>query len=150
MRFAVDTDGGFANQAEGGHCLVLGRVARRLGTHDRQHADGFGAAQSLGGHAGPEEHAEGAGELLRGGDKRVGHDSPSTAPQSPRRGGSPFRSMSPPVAYLIAAIVVLSVLVSAGPTLVGLASVLPSLVLAVGLAAALLRLVWFVTSRRAS
>lgn len=56
--------------------------------------------------------------------------------------------MSPPVAYLTAAIVVLSVLVSAGPTLVGLASVLPSLVLAVVLAAALLRLVWFVTSRR--
>lgn len=58
--------------------------------------------------------------------------------------------MSLPVASLITAIVVLSVLVSAGPTIVGLASVLPSLVLAIGLAAALLRLVWFVTSRGSS
>jgi hypothetical protein len=52
--------------------------------------------------------------------------------------------------FLIAAIVALSVLVAAGPTLVGLFKVLPSLVLAVGLAAALLRVVWFVTSRRSS
>jgi hypothetical protein len=51
---------------------------------------------------------------------------------------------------LITAIVVLSVLVAAGPTLVGLANVLPSLVLALALAAAMLRLVWFVTPRRAS
>jgi len=58
--------------------------------------------------------------------------------------------MSPPVALLITAIVVLSILVAAGPTLVGLFHVLPSLVLAIGLAAALLRLVWFVTSRGSS
>lgn len=58
--------------------------------------------------------------------------------------------MSQPVAVLIAAIVALSVLVAAGPTVVGLAHVLPSLVLALGLAAALLRLVWYVTTRRSS
>lgn len=58
--------------------------------------------------------------------------------------------MHAPVAVLIAAIVAMSVLVSAGPTVVGLFNVLPSLVLAVGLAAALLRLVWFVTSRGSS
>ena len=58
--------------------------------------------------------------------------------------------MSPPVAYLITAIVALSVLVAAGPTLVGLANALPSIVLALGLAAALLRLVWYVTTRRSS
>ena len=58
--------------------------------------------------------------------------------------------MSPPVAVLLAAIVLLSILVAAGPTVVGLANVLPSLVLALGLAAALLRLVWYVTTRRSS
>jgi hypothetical protein len=58
--------------------------------------------------------------------------------------------MHAPIALLIAAIVVMSVLVAAGPTVVGLFNVLPSLVLAIGLAAALLRLVWFVTSRGSS
>lgn len=58
--------------------------------------------------------------------------------------------MSPPAAYLIAAIVALSVLVAAGPTIVGLANAVPMIVLAVGLAAALLRLVWFFTTRRSS
>ena len=58
--------------------------------------------------------------------------------------------MSPLVAYLIAAIVALSLLVAAGPTLVGLFNVLPTLVLALGLVAALLRLVWFYTTRRPS
>lgn len=58
--------------------------------------------------------------------------------------------MSPPVAVLTAALVALCVLVAAGPTLVGLANVLPSLMLALGLAAALLRLVWYVTTRRSS
>jgi hypothetical protein len=52
--------------------------------------------------------------------------------------------------FLIAAIVLMSLLMAAGPTLVGLFNVLPSLVLAVGLAAALLRLVWFLTSERSS
>jgi hypothetical protein len=52
--------------------------------------------------------------------------------------------------FLVTAIVVLSLLVATGPTIVGLFDVLPSLVLAVGLAAALLRLVWFVTSRGSS
>lgn len=58
--------------------------------------------------------------------------------------------MTPPIAYLIAAIVTLSVLVAAGPTLVGLANAVPTIVLALGLAAALLQLVWFFTSRRSS
>lgn len=48
----------------------------------------------------------------------------------------------------MAALVGLSVLVAAGSTLVGLARVLPSLVLALGLVVALLRLVWFMTSWR--
>jgi hypothetical protein len=52
--------------------------------------------------------------------------------------------------FLITAIVVMSLLVAAGPTIVGLFNVLPSLVLAISLAAALLRLVWFVTSQRSS
>ena len=58
--------------------------------------------------------------------------------------------MPAPVALLITAIVAMSILVAAGPTIVGLFNVLPSLVLAVGVAAALLRLVWFVTSRGSS
>lgn len=54
------------------------------------------------------------------------------------------------VASLIAALAALSLLVAAGPTIVSLANVLPALVLALALAAALVRLVWFVTSRRSS
>jgi hypothetical protein len=54
------------------------------------------------------------------------------------------------VASLIAALVALSLLVAAGATIVALVRVLPTLVLALALAAALLRLVWFVTSRRSS
>jgi hypothetical protein len=57
-------------------------------------------------------------------------------------------SMSPLVVFLSAALVVLSLLVAAGSTIVGLAQALPAVVLAVALAAALLRLVWFATSRR--
>jgi hypothetical protein len=47
--------------------------------------------------------------------------------------------MSRAVAWLVAALVALSALVAAGPTVVGLAHALPSLVLALALAAALLR-----------
>lgn len=58
--------------------------------------------------------------------------------------------MSRPLALLVMAIVLLSALVAAGPTLVGLANVLPTLVLALGLGVALLRLVWFYTTGRSS
>jgi hypothetical protein len=58
--------------------------------------------------------------------------------------------MSRPVALLLAAIVILSLPVAAGPTLVGLANALPAVVLAVGFVVALLRLVWFFTRRGSS
>jgi hypothetical protein len=55
--------------------------------------------------------------------------------------------MSRPVAYLIGAIVFLSVLVSAGPTLVRLAHVAISLIAVVGIIAVVIRIVWHFTSR---
>lgn len=48
---------------------------------------------------------------------------------------------------LVAAIVLLAVLVSAGPTLVALAYAAVPLVIAVGVVAGLLRIVWLVTER---
>ncbi len=48
---------------------------------------------------------------------------------------------------LVAAIVVLSLLVSAGPTLVALVEAAVPLVLVVGVVAAVLRIVWLVTER---
>lgn len=57
----------------------------------------------------------------------------------------PTRSSSVP--WLIAAIVLLSVLLSAGPTLVGLARAAVPLVIALGSVAVVLRLVWYFTSR---
>jgi len=54
--------------------------------------------------------------------------------------------MNKAISFLITAIVALAVLVSAGPTLVGLAHSLAPLVLAVGLVVAVLRLVWYWTS----
>ena len=51
------------------------------------------------------------------------------------------------VLWLIGAVVVVSVLNSAGPTLVGLVHAAVPLVLAVGAVAALLRLVWHFTNR---
>ena len=53
--------------------------------------------------------------------------------------------MSKPTVYLIAAIVGLSVLVSAGPTLIALSRAAVPLVVAVGVVAVLLRLVFFHT-----
>lgn len=55
------------------------------------------------------------------------------------------RSSSVP--WLIGAIVLLSVLVSAGPTLVGLAHAAVPLVIALGSVAVVLRLVWYFTNR---
>jgi membrane protein YdbS with pleckstrin-like domain len=55
--------------------------------------------------------------------------------------------MSKPVAYLIVAIVFLSILVSAGPTLVALANAAVPLVMVVGSVAIALRLVWYFTNR---
>lgn len=71
-------------------------------------------------------------------------------PDQPPRANADTLLLRRLVAGLLIAIVALSLLVAAGPTLVGLAQVLPTLVLALALAAALLRLVWFVTSRRPS
>ena len=53
--------------------------------------------------------------------------------------------MSRAVAYLVGAIVLLAVLVSAGPTLVALAEAAVPLVIAVSAAAIALRLVWHYT-----
>lgn len=70
-------------------------------------------------------------------------------PPSPCRAPAPKAGdLSPPVIWLNAALVALAALVAAGPTLVGLTKALPVLVLALALGAALLRLVWFVTSRQ--
>lgn len=52
-----------------------------------------------------------------------------------------------PTTYLVAAIVVLCLLVSAGPTLIALAHAAVPLVLAVGFVVVLLRLVFFHTRR---
>lgn len=57
---------------------------------------------------------------------------------------SPLQSF---VTYLIVGLVVLSVLVSAGPTLVALAHALVPLVIVVGVLAVVLRLVFFHTRR---
>lgn len=51
------------------------------------------------------------------------------------------------VVGLVVAIVALSALVSAGPTIVALANALAPLVLAVGLVIAVLRIVWHFTKR---
>lgn len=51
------------------------------------------------------------------------------------------------VAWLVVALITLNVLTAAGPTIVRLAHALAPLVVAVGLIAALLRIVWHVTSR---
>jgi hypothetical protein len=53
--------------------------------------------------------------------------------------------MNKPVVYLIVAIVALSILVSAGPTLVALAHAAIPLIVAVGIVAAVLRLIFFHT-----
>jgi hypothetical protein len=53
--------------------------------------------------------------------------------------------MNKPIAYLIIAIVALSMLVSAGPTLIELAHAAVPLVVAVGVVAVALRLVFFHT-----
>jgi len=58
--------------------------------------------------------------------------------------------MNRAVGFLVVGIVALAALDSAGPALVGLFNVMLSLVLAIGLATALLRLVWFVTTRHSS
>jgi hypothetical protein len=55
--------------------------------------------------------------------------------------------MSRPVVYLVAAIVALSVLVSAGPTLIGLLNATVPLVVAGGSVVVALRLVWHFTNR---
>lgn len=55
--------------------------------------------------------------------------------------------MNKPIAYLIVAIVALSILVSAGPTLVALAHAAVPLVVAVGVVAVVVRLVFFHTRR---
>jgi hypothetical protein len=55
--------------------------------------------------------------------------------------------VSKTVAGLIAVIVLLSVLVSAGPTLVALVQELVPVVLVVGLVAILMRLAWWLTGR---
>jgi hypothetical protein len=57
------------------------------------------------------------------------------------------RSPSRLVPSLVAAIVLLAVLVSAGPTLVQLAHAAVPLVIAFGVVAVLLRLVWWFTNR---
>lgn len=49
--------------------------------------------------------------------------------------------------FLVVAIVTLAVLVSAGPTLVGLAHAAVPLVIAIGSVAGLLRLIWHFTNR---
>jgi hypothetical protein len=49
------------------------------------------------------------------------------------------------VVWLVVGIIALSVLVSAGPTIVALANALAPLVLAVGLVIAVLRIVWLFT-----
>jgi hypothetical protein len=51
-----------------------------------------------------------------------------------------------PVAWLIVAVVALSVLESAGPTLIGLTHALVPLVIAVGALVIVARLVWFFTT----
>lgn len=56
-------------------------------------------------------------------------------------------AMSRPVVLLIVAIVALSLLVSAGPTIVGILNAAVPLIIAGGLVAAVLRLVWFHTRR---
>lgn len=53
--------------------------------------------------------------------------------------------MNKPVIYLIVAIVTLSILVSAGPTLIALVNTAVPLVVAVGIVAVVLRLVFFHT-----
>ncbi|MDO8213475.1 hypothetical protein [Conexibacter sp. CPCC 206217] len=55
--------------------------------------------------------------------------------------------MTKPVVFLVAAIVTLSVLVSAGPPLVAILDAAVPLVVAVGLVGAIVRLVWHYTSR---
>lgn len=55
--------------------------------------------------------------------------------------------MNKPITYLIIAIVALSMLVSTGPTLVALAHAAVPLVVAVGVVAVVLRLVFFHTRR---
>jgi hypothetical protein len=55
--------------------------------------------------------------------------------------------MNQAIAWLVVAIVVLSLLVSAGPILVGLAHAASSLVLAVGAMIIVGRLVWYWTNR---
>jgi hypothetical protein len=52
-----------------------------------------------------------------------------------------------PLGALVAAIVLLAVLVSAGPTLIGLLHAAVPLVIAGGVVAAVLRLLWFFTDR---
>ncbi len=54
--------------------------------------------------------------------------------------------MNKSISFLIAAMVALAVLVSAGPTLVALSHQLVPLVLAIGLVVAVLRLIWYWTS----
>lgn len=49
--------------------------------------------------------------------------------------------------FLVASIVALSILVSAGPTLVALARAITPLVIAVGSVAIAARIVWYFTSR---
>jgi hypothetical protein len=58
--------------------------------------------------------------------------------------------MNNPIACPGVGITVLLALVTAGPTVVGLADALPAIVLAAGLAIALLRLVWFITTGESS
>lgn len=49
--------------------------------------------------------------------------------------------------YLVVAVVCLLTLTSAGPTLVGLAQAAVPLVIALGVVAGMLRIVWYITSR---
>ncbi len=55
--------------------------------------------------------------------------------------------MYSPVGLLVAAVVVLSVLVSAGPTLVALARAAVPLIVALGVVAVVVRVVWWFTNR---
>lgn len=123
--------------------MILRLVAGGLGAHDRQPANGIGATQSLGGHPAPKKQAQRAGELLRGGDKRGGHDSPSIPPQSPQRCRSGWGSMK----HLYRTVGALLLLAMLAPALVKLfAAAVPLLVIA-GLVVVVVRLVWSYTNR---
>ena len=151
MGLAINAHGGFPEQPDGGDGPVLGCIASGLGAHDRQAANRLRLTQPVRRDAGSEQLAERAGQLLRGRDKHGGPNSTSFSPAKGPTAGLRLRSMgNPNGGHLTRAVVALSLLTAAGRTLVGHAKRLPELVLAVALAAVLLCLVWFFTTRRPS